>query len=457
MKMLSSEKMRIERDLLGDVHIETDAAYGSQTQRTLNIYPTQHVKVLGDYPVFLQSLLQLKKACALTNLQNNELSQSNAHAIVTVIDQLLSEDSVELKKYFAIHAYHGGGGVGINMNLNEVIANLANQLYFERPYGSYSPIHPNNHINLNHSTSDFLKTSIQITVIKIWEKLKISIDHLEQSMRHFILQYGVEKKLSRTCLQDAVEVSFGQMFGGYLFAISRHMIELQHNIDELHGINIGGNIIGRSGDCSTAFYENIMLELSSITQNTNLFRVEDLFDASQNNDVLIRFSSNLSQFASTLIRIAKDLRLMSSGPETGFRELTLAAVQQGSSAMPGKINPNIPEYVIQTAFHVIGLCHSIQVTQMHDELDYSPWQTFIATQLFDVLYLLTDAIDVFSEHCIAGLKPNSPQNLKNLESLIPTMVQLSKQVGYAEASNVYKKFHGDLDQIKAFIKTLQGN
>lgn len=449
--------MRIERDLLGEVAIDTEAAYGSQTQRTLNIYPTQHTKVLGDYPVFLQSLLQIKKACALTNLKNNELSQVDAAAIIAVIDQLLKELPDIAKQYFCIHAYHGGGGVGINMNLNEVIANLANLEYFEQPYGSYSPIHPNNHINLNHSTSDLLKTSIHITVIKIWERLKKTIHQLEQSINTFILQYGAEKKLSRTCLQDAVEISFGQMFGGYLYSISRHLNELQHNVNDLHGINIGGNIIGRAGDCSTEFYENILDELASVTQNTKLFRVENLFDASQNNDVLIRFSSSLSQFASTLIRLAKDLRLMSSGPETGFRELTLTAVQQGSSAMPGKINPNIPEYMIQTAFHVIGLCHSIQITQMHDELDYSPWQTFIAIQLFDAMHLLIDATETFSEHCINGLRPNTEHNLKNLESIIPTMVQLSKRLGYAEASNIYKKYKGDLKQIRTFIETLQEN
>lgn len=449
--------MRKEQDLLGYVEIETEAAYGSQTQRTLNTYPTAHVKTLGDYPLFLQSLLQLKKACALTNFKNNELSPSNAEAITAVIDNLLDELTTSAQHYFRIHAYHGGGGVGINMNLNEVIANLANQLYFDRPYGTYSPIHPNNHINLNNSTSDVIKTSIHITVIKIWEKLKQSIHHLEQSINGFILQYGTEKKISRTCLQDAVEISFGQMFEGYLYSISRHLKELQHNVNELHGINLGGNIIGRPGDCSAEFYENILYQLSSVTQNTQLFRVDNLFEASQNNDVLIRFASGLSQFSSTLIKIAKDLRLMSSGPETGFKELILPAVQQGSSAMPGKINPNIPEYVIQTAFHVIGLCHSIQITQMHDELDYSPWQTFVATQLFDAMHLIMDAIQTFSEHCIIGLQPNTAQNLKNLESIIPTMVQLSKQLGYAEASNIYKKYNGNLDQIRAFIRSSQGN
>lgn len=449
--------MRIEKDLLGAVEIKTEAVHGSQTQRTLNIYPTQHVKILGDYPLFLQSLLELKKACALTNLKNNELIQSNAEAIIGVIDKLLNEYPTSTTQYFRIHAYHGGGGVGINMNLNEVIANLANQSYFEHAYGSYSPIHPNNHVNLNHSTSDLIKTSIHITVIKIWEKLKKSINQLEQSINTFILKYGTEKKISRTCLQDAVEISFGQMFEGYLYSVSRHLKALQNNVNELHGINIGGNIIGRSGDCSSAFYENILPELSTITQNTQLFRVDSLSDASQNNDVLIRFSSSLSQLASTLIKIAKDLRIMSSGPETGFTELTLPAVQQGSSAMAGKINPNIPEYVIQTAFHVIGLCHSIQITQMHDELDYSPWQTFVATQLFDAMHLLIDATETFSEHCISGLKPNTAHNLKNLESIIPTMVQLSKQLGYAEASNIYKQHNGNLQQIRAFVQAPQEN
>lgn len=444
--------MRKEIDLLGVVKINDHSPHGAQTQRTLELYPTQNTKILGDYPLFIQSILEIKKACAQTNNNNCELDPTYTVAITQVIDYLLQNLNTVSKKYFPIHAYHGGGGVGINMNINEVIANLANKQAFHKEFGSYVPIHPNNHINLNNSTSDVIKTAIHITIIKSWESLHTTLSYLKKHIQQFIQQYGDIKKISRTCLQDAVEITFGNLFSGYLASIERHVCTINATIEALHKINIGGNIIGRKGDCTPAFFKNILNTLQNTTGISNLTHTTNLFEASQNNDLLIQFSSHLSQLSATLIKISQDLRIMASGPETGFGEIILPAVQQGSSAMPGKINPNIPEYMIQASFQVIGICHGINITQTHDELDYSPWQTFIATQILDAIAILTDAITAFSNHAISGLRPHPTNNQKNLETIIPLMVKLAKTVGYAEASSIYKLTKGNIKEIKGFLK-----
>lgn len=444
--------MRREIDLLGTVNIDSNSPFGAQTQRTLNLYPTDNTKTLGDYPLFIQSILEIKKACAQTNSLNHELHPTHARAIEQVVEDILQNINPLSKKYFPIHPYHGGGGVGINMNINEVLANLANKQIFHTEFSSYTPIHPNNHINLNNSTSDVLKTAIHITIIKSWDKLKLAISHLKKCIQNFILKYGDTPKISRTCLQDAVEITFGNLFSGYLTSLDRHYQTIQNTIKELHEVNIGGNIIGRRGDCSQKFMDNILTSLRNATSIQDLTHTKNLFEASQNNDLLIQFSSHLSQLSATMIKISKDLRLMASGPEAGFGEIILPAVQQGSSAMPGKINPNIPEYMIQTAFQTIGICHSVSITQTHDELDYSPWQTFIIIQILDSLTLLTESITIFSNHAISDLKPHPTNNQKNLETIIPTMVQLAKTVGYAEASKIYKTTQGNLQEIKRFLK-----
>lgn len=446
--------MRLESDLLGIIELDDEAPHGAQSQRTINVYPIENSKILGDYPLLLQTILEIKKSCAITNINNNELDAQYGRAIVNVIDDLLLNIPELSKKYFVIHAYHGGGGVGINMMINEIIANLANQQFFGEVFGSYAPIHPNNHINLNHSTSDLLKSAIHIAVIKAWQPLYESLIVLEETIMYFIAHYGHQKKISRTCLQDAIEITYENLFSGYLFSLQRHIKNLNNSIDSLHEINMGGNIIGRRGDCSEDFFTQIIDQVAINTDNKRLRRTENLFDASQNNDLLIQFSSLVSQLSSTLIKIAKDLRIMSSGPETGLNEIVLPAVQQGSSAMPGKINPNIPEYMIQTAFQVMGICHGVNLTQAHDELDYSPWQTFIGVQLLDAVALLTDALPVFARSCIHGTVPNTLKNNNNIETIIPLMVKLMKKVGYANAVKIYKDQSGNIEDIQKILKLL---
>jgi len=340
------------------------------------------------------------------------------------------------------------------MNVNEVIANLANQRAFGVAFGGYSPLHPNDHVNLNHSTSDVLNTAGHLAVLDAWKGLHECIDTLESTFQNLADNFRAVKKIARTCLQDAVEISFGDLFDGYNVSIKRSHGILQQDVKTLNTINIGGNIIGRRGDCSEAFFKSIVSNLKSVTDNTELVVADNLFDYSQNHDDMIRFASNLEQLALTLIKIAKDLRLMASGPSTGLGEIFLPAVQQGSSAMPGKINPTIPEFLIQSCIQVSGYCHSVRMTHAHGELDYNPWQSIVITNLLDSMSTMENAIEVFIEHCLTGIGVNTERNIHNLKSIIPTMVSIMQEKGYRLAAGIYKDCDGDLERIREYMNNL---
>lgn len=446
--------MRIEKDLLGDVIIPKVAPYGAQTQRAIDLYPISSGKPLSAYPELVVNLLNVKKAAVLTNISTGELSREHGLALLSAIEELLTNLPEVIESYFPVHALHGGGGISSNMNVNEVIANLANQRAFGVAFGGYAPLHPNDHVNLNHSTSDVLNTAGHLAILDTWKGLHECIDNLESTFQNLADNFRTAKKIARTCLQDAVEISFGDLFDGYNVSIKRSHRVLQQDMQSLNTINIGGNIIGRRGDCSDAFFESIVSNLKSVTENTQLERTDNLFDYSQNHDDMIRFASNLEQLALTLIKIAKDLRLMASGPSTGLGEIFLPAVQQGSSAMPGKINPTIPEFLIQSCIQVSGYCHSVRMTHAHGELDYNPWQSIVITNLLDSMSTMENAIEVFIEHCLAGIGVNTERNTHNLESIIPTMVNIMQEKGYRFAADLYKDCYGDLERIREYMNNL---
>ncbi|WP_191602471.1 lyase family protein [Marinomonas algicola] len=444
--------MRIETDLIGDVQIPLTSPFGAQTQRAIDLYPLTGGKALSAYPDLVLSLLKVKKAALLTNMEIGEIESEHGQAMLSTIDNLIMTLPNVITRYFPIHAYHGGGGISTNMNLNEVIANLANREHYRQDFGCYEPLHPNNHVNLNHSTSDALNTACNLAIQDAWGRLQGGIQTLELGFEEQANQWRHIKKISRTCLQDAVAISFGDLFDGYNTSIKRSHTRLKQDVESFYLVNMGGSIIGRPGDCSRRFFDSIIFHLRQVTGNKFINRTDDLIDSSQNHDDMVRFASNLDQFALGLIKIAKDLRLMASGPQTGFGEISLPAVQQGSSAMPGKINPTIPEYLIQSCMQVSGYCHTVRMTHSHGELDYTPWQSVVITNLLDAMDALGTAIQVFTQYCVAGIQPNEARNAQNLETIIPTMVSIMQSKGYTYATSLYKDCQGDLNRIRQHIQ-----
>jgi len=446
---MSEYKYRIEEDSIGCLEVPAYALYGVQTQRAILLYPLNGEKPLSAYPDLLRGLLKVKKLAALINIETKEIEPEMGQAIVFAVDRLLEKMPVE---QFQVHAFHGGGGISSNMNLNEVIANLSNQDVFNKPLGSYYPIHPNDHVNLNNSTSDVLSTACHLAVI---DKRKELIGVLKGLINTFEAQAEKWKdvfKISRTCLQDAVDISFADMFGGYSSLLKRNQQRLESSIDELYKINFGGNIIGRKGDCSDAFFEKIIGNLNDMEASEHFAHNDNLFDASQSNDDLAKVAADLDQLARALLRIAKDFRLMASGPEAGFGEIILPAVQPGSSAMPGKVNPTIPEYLVQCSMQACGRCYAVQMTQDHGELDYTPWQSIVISNLLDAMSVLTSGMEAFSKHCLSGVEPDMKRNKSNVNTLIPTLIRLKKAHGYSFTARIYKETGGDLEKIRRYLK-----
>ncbi|ANG64181.1 hypothetical protein A8C75_18005 [Marinobacterium aestuarii] len=445
---MTSHSLRIEHDLIGELEVPASALFGVQTQRALNLYPLNGEKPLSAYPELLRGLLQVKKVAARTNMLTGELEPELGQAIVDAIDLLLEQSPPE---YFPVHAFHGGGGISSNMNVNEVIANLANLNAFGKPLGTYAPIHPNGHVNLNNSTSDTLSTACHLAVMSQWQALEAALGHLAETLDAQALRWQQVLKISRTCLQDAVEISFADMFGGYSSLVKRNCRRLKADVDALYAVNLGGNIIGRRGDCSEAFFERCIAQLNRLMASERFVHSDNLFDSSQNHDKLIRVSAGLDQLSRALLKIAKDFRLMASGPQTGFGEISLPAVQPGSSAMPGKVNPTIAEYLVQCCMQTCGRCYSVQMTHDHGELDYTPWQSIVINNLLDSMSCLESGISAFTQHCLHGVEPNIERNAANVNSLIPTVMRLKKARGYSYASRIYKETGGDLELIRQHL------
>lgn len=377
------------------------------------------------------------------------LEKALGQAIVDAIDYLLETFPEE---QFPVHAFHGGGGISSNMNINEVIANVANRDAFGQPLGLYTPVHPNDHVNLNNSTSDVQSTACHLAVISKWRGLEEALTHLARTFDEQGRKWQHVQKISRTCLQDAVEISFEECFSGYSSLIKRNTRRIKADVEALYSINLGGNIIGRRGDCSDQVFDRLVDALNGVTGTDRLRQSDNLIDCSQNHDDLIAVASRLDLLARGLIKIAKDFRLMSSGPQTGLGEITLPAVQPGSSAMPGKINPTIAEFLIHSSMQALGRCFTVQITQDHGELDYTPWQAMVINNTLDAIACLENGVRTFTDHCLAGITVNTERNQQNINTLIPSVMRLKKAKGYSFASRVFKETGGDLDKIRHYLE-----
>lgn len=444
-----SEKCRVESDLLGEVFVPIDKKYGGQTQRALSSFPLHGEKCFADYPELLSAMLQIKLACAKANLHTVQLEEKMADAIMETVYELLLNIPYE---QFQVHSFHGGGGISFNMNVNEVIANIANKTFFGKEYGTYSPIHPNDHVNLNQSTNDVFASGCHLAIIKKYAVLGNRLAELERAVDTLRKKFGQIMKISRTCLQDAVEISYGDFFSGYASFVSRASKRLKTSVDELFRINLGGSIVGRMGDVDQRYFNEVIPILREIVDDNRLERSTDLFDASQNIDDMVSVASQLKLLARGLIKIAKDLRLMASGPQTGFGEIELPAIQPGSSAMPGKINPSVPEFLVQSCFQAIGRCTMVEMALDHGELDLNVWEAPVVTNILDAISCLENGVDVFTRDCLEGLKVNISRNQLNTESIVPLMTRIKMERGYSCATRIYKETAGDIEKIKKLSK-----
>jgi aspartate ammonia-lyase len=392
--------IRIEKDLLGERAVATGALYGIQTVRAVENMGFSG-RVLADYPDYICALATVKKAAARANRAAHAIDARHLDAIERACDAVIGGEHLA---QFPIDILGGGGSIAINMNVNEVIANLANE-YLGGARGSYEPVHPKRHVNASQSTADVCHTAIRMTVLKRWSGLRRVLGNCVAAFRAKAVELRQVVTISRTCLQDASPVSLGELFGGHAEVIERRAEDLSRSVRALTQINLGGTAIGSGSGAAAIYRREIVKRLNEIAKHKFTLR-RNLFDAAQNIDDLAVVAAELGMLAEVLIKIAQDLRLLASGPEGGFGEIILPAVQEGSSIFPGKVNPVIPETVIQCCFQVLGCERTARLALERGELNLNIFEGAAAANIFDAIDMTQRAIVLFVERCIKGIAAN---------------------------------------------------
>ena len=342
---------RMEHDSIGALNVPAEAYYGVQSMRAATNFQITHRPL---HPVLIDSIVMVKKAAAITNEKSGKLDQQIAQAIIQACDEILDGN---LRDQFIVDAIQGGAGTSANMNANEVIANRAIEI-LGGTKGDYSIVHPNDHVNMSQSTNDVIPTAGKITVLKLLPQTIKELEKLEKAMEEKEAEFDDILKMGRTQLQDAVPMRLGQSFGAFAHVLKRDIKRLKNVMDEMKVLNIGATAIGTAINVDPYYLANISYELSKVA-GISLKQADDLIDATQNLDGFVSVSGVLKTCAVDISKISNDLRLMSSGPRTGLSEINLPARQNGSSIMPGKINPVIPEVVSQVAYLIIGHDYTI--------------------------------------------------------------------------------------------------
>ena len=342
---------RMEHDSIGALNVPAEAYYGVQSMRAATNFQITHRPL---HPVLIDSIVMVKKAAAITNEKSGKLDQQIAQTIIQACDEILDGN---LRDQFIVDAIQGGAGTSANMNANEVIANRAIEI-LGGTKGDYSIVHPNDHVNMSQSTNDVIPTAGKITVLKLLPQTIKELEKLEKAMEEKEAEFDDILKMGRTQLQDAVPMRLGQSFGAFAHVLKRDIKRLKNVMDEMKVLNIGATAIGTAINVDPYYLANISYELSKVA-GISLKQADDLIDATQNLDGFVSVSGVLKTCAVDISKISNDLRLMSFGPRTGLSEINLPARQNGSSIMPGKINPVIPEVVSQVAYLIIGHDYTI--------------------------------------------------------------------------------------------------
>ncbi len=424
------QKTRIEHDLLGKKELPEDALYGIQTQRAIENFPITGIPIC-NFPNLIKSLAMVKKAAALTNYDLSLLDAVKKDAICRACDEIIEGKHHD---HFVVDAIQGGAGTSTNMNANEVIANRALELLGE-PYGNYKIIHPNNHVNLSQSTNDVYPTALRIGLLYALNLLISAIDELRSAFEIKAEEFSDVIKMGRTQLQDAVPMTLGQEFGAFASTIAEDIARIKEAMSLLKEINLGATAIGTGLNADPKYCEIARQHLLKIT-GLKLETAENLVEATQDTGAYVQLSGVLKRVAVKLSKICNDLRLLSSGPRAGIFEINLPPMQPGSSIMPGKVNPVIPEVVNQVAFEVMGNDITIAMAAEAGQLQLNVMEPIIAYSLFSSINHLRQACIVLSERCVKGITANRERAREMVESSTGLVTALNPYLGYEKSTEV---------------------
>ncbi len=395
----SRRASRVETDSLGRVEVPVDALYGARTARAVDNLSFSG-RILGDCTVYLAALGSVKRAAARANREADVLQPEVAAAIEVAASRIADTD---MRPHFPVDLLGGGGSIGIHINVNEVVANLANEARGGRR-GEYAPVRPAD-VGASQSTADVCHTALRVAILCEWPRLRTTLDALESAISRKAAELAGVETMARTCLRDAMPVSLDVLFGGYAALLTRRTQELQGCIDKLYAVSLGGTVIGTSEGAPVLYRDRVVPVLAEIVGLALVSR-ECRSDALQNSDDVAAISSQLRLLAEALMKVGADLRLLSSGPRGGFGELELPVVQEGSSFFAGKSNPVVPETVIQCAFQVLGCDRAVQAANEHAELYLNVFDGLAAVNVLDSLRMLTQAVALLDTRCLRELRAN---------------------------------------------------
>ena len=429
------KKFRVESDTLGEVKIPENSLWGPQTQRSINNFK---IGQPGSMPTeIIHSFAILKKSCAISNNELMNLEKKKMKLIVEVCDEILKNKH---NQEFPLVIWQTGSGTQTNMNVNEVISNRANILS-GKSLNDSKYIKANDEVNMSQSSNDTFPTATNIAVTKlVYEKLIPSTESFIKILNKKVKEFSKDIKIGRTHMMDATPISLGQEFSGYESQMKYGLKALKNTLKHLKQLAIGGTAVGTGLNAPDGFDVSVVKNISDYTK-INFEIAENKFEAIASNDSLVETHGALKQIAVSLFKIANDIRLLGSGPRSGFAELILPANEPGSSIMPGKVNPTQCEAVSMVCAQVLGNDTTVSFAGSQGHLELNVYKPVIAHKLIESIHLLSDSIESFNKNCISGLKANKTKIAEHLNNSLMLVTALNKKIGYYRAAEIANKAH----------------
>ena len=434
---------RVEKDSIGVKDIPEEVYYGVQTLRAAENF---HITGLNMHPEIINSLAYIKKASAITNCEVGILEKKKAQAIVQACDEIIEG---KFHDDFIVDPIQGGAGTSLNMNANEVIANRAIEILGGKK-GDYTIVNPNDDVNCGQSTNDVIPTAGKMTSLHLLQNLKKQLLRLYDALNEKAKEFDHVIKMGRTQMQDAVPIRLGQEFKAYSVAIMRDIHRMDKAMDEMRTLNMGGTAIGTGINADENYLRRIVPNLSEIS-GMEFIQAFDLIDATQNLDSFVAVSGAVKACAVTLSKMSNDLRLMSSGPRAGFGKINLPAKQNGSSIMPGKVNPVIPEVVNQVAFNIIGNDMTITMAAEAGQLELNAFEPIIFYCMFQSIDTLGYAVETLVDNCIVGITANEERCRQLVENSVGIITAICPHVGYEKTADIAKKAINSNESVRSLI------
>ena len=431
---MKAEDSRVEVDLLGEREVPAEKYYGVHTLRALENFQISSGR-MNNEPEFIRGMVQVKKAAALANRELRVLSEDVADAIVASCDAILDEG--RCMDQFPLDFFQGGAGTSVNMNTNEVVANLALELLGYKK-GRYDLIHPNDHVNKSQSTNDSYPTGFRLAVFALLKELSQAIENLAAAFEAKGKEFSHVLKMGRTQLQDAVPMTLGDEFKGFANNLNEEQALLRDAQRRLLEINLGATAIGTGVNTPAGYRHQVTAALSEVT-GLEMKTARDLIEATSDCGAYVLLHATIKRAAMKLAKICNDLRLLSSGPRAGLAEINLPARQAGSSIMPGKVNPVIPEVVNQTCFKIFGNDHVVTMAAEAGQLQLNVMEPVIGEALFQSIRIMGNAVDALQEKCVTGITANPDVCRAYVENSIGIVTYLNPFIGHHNGDLIAKE------------------